>query len=148
MAKIAQQRAEHTEVRQLSDAIVRTQNDEIGKMRAWRKTWYGSEETPPLTKMPMVPGMATGPSHGGGHGESGGTMDMAADVEALRKSGTPFDRAFIDAMIPHHESAIEAATAAATRAQKQEIKDLALAIVADQQREIDQMKRWRQAWYG
>jgi uncharacterized protein (DUF305 family) len=141
MAKIAQQRAERPEVKQLADAIIRGQEDEIGRMKAWRKSWFGSDETPPLDKMPMVSGMAQ-------HGEHRLTMDMAAEVEQLRRAPEPFDRAFIDAMIPHHESAIDAAKAAETRAQKTEIKDLARAIIADQQREIDQMMTWRQAWYG
>ena len=74
--------------------------------------------------------------------------DALLDVEALRKAGEPFDRAFIDAMIPHHESAIDAAKAAATRAQKPEVKKLAADIVAAQEREIAQMKEWRRAWYG
>lgn len=148
MAKIAQQRGEHAEVRQMADAVIRTQEDEIGKMKAWRKSWFGSDETPPMSQMPMVPGAA---GHGGGDpaGHSGnGTMDMAADVEKLRAAPEPFDRAFIDAMIPHHQSAIDAAKAAETRAEKAEIKELARTIIADQQREIDQMTRWRQAWYG
>jgi uncharacterized protein (DUF305 family) len=51
-------------------------------------------------------------------------------------------------MIPHHQSAIDAAKAAETRAERAEIKELARAIVADQQREIEQMQQWRQAWFG
>jgi uncharacterized protein (DUF305 family) len=82
------------------------------------------------------------------HGEHRLTMDMAAEVDQLRRAPEPFDRAFIDAMIPHHESAIEAAKAAETRAQKGEVKELARMIIADQQREIEQMMVWRQAWYG
>ena len=148
MAKIAQQRAQRPEIRQMADAIVRSQAAEIAQMKQWRKAWYGSDQTPPMSKMPMVPGM-TGQGHGGGHAAgSGGTMDMAADVERLRKAGEPFDRAFIDEMIPHHESAIDAAKAAETRAQKPEIKELAKAIIADQQREIEQMRAWRRAWFG
>jgi uncharacterized protein (DUF305 family) len=142
MARIAQERGEHAEIEQLADTIIRAQNEEIGRMKQWRKAWFGSDETPPMSRMPMVPGAAMR-----GHG-SGGTMDMAADVEKLRTAAPPFDRAFIDAMIPHHESAIDAARAAETRAQRQEIKELAKAIIADQQREIEQMRRWRQAWYG
>ena len=41
-----------------------------------------------------------------------------------------------------------AAKAAETRAQKGEVKELARTIIADQQREIEQMMVWRQAWYG
>jgi uncharacterized protein (DUF305 family) len=75
-------------------------------------------------------------------------MNMAADVESLRKAPEPFDLAFIDAMIPHHQSAIDAAKAAEKSAQRPEIKQLAAEIVAAQQREIDQMKAWRTSWYG
>ena len=74
-------------------------------------------------------------------------VDMAKENEEL-KTAEPFDRAFIDAMIPHHQSAIDAAKAAETRAQRPEIKQLAKEIVAAQQREIDQLQQWRRAWYG
>ena len=37
---------------------------------------------------------------------------------------------------------------AETRAQRQEIKDLAKQIVAAQQREVDQLMQWRRGWYG
>ena len=144
MAKVAQQRGEHAEVKELAGAIIRSQDDEIQRMKAWRQSWFGSDRTPPMDQMPMVPGMGR---HGGGHSDSG-TMNMAEDVDKLRRAPAPFDRAFIDVMIPHHESAIEAAKAADTRSQKPEIKELAQAIIADQQREVDLMKRWRQAWYG
>src|SRR5207244_3212987 len=76
------------------------------------------------------------------------TMDMAADVEALRTAGEPFDRAFIDAMIPHHQSAIDAATLALAQADHPELKEVARTIAADQEREIGQMRQWRAAWYS
>ena len=145
MAKVAQQRAQRPEIKAMAADIIKSQDAEIAQMKDWRRAWFGSDRTPPMDKMPMVEGM-TSAGHGG-HG-AGTTMDMAADVEALRRAGEPFDRAFIDAMIPHHESAIDAAKAAATRAQKPEIKTLAAEIVAAQEREIAQMKEWRRAWYG
>jgi uncharacterized protein (DUF305 family) len=63
-------------------------------------------------------------------------------------AGAPFDQQFVDMMVPHHQSAIDAARAAETRAQKPEIKKLAREIVAAQQKEIEQMQQWRKAWYG
>jgi uncharacterized protein (DUF305 family) len=56
--------------------------------------------------------------------EMGGTMDMTTDVEILR-SAQPFDKAFLEAMIPPHGSAITAAKLAQQRATQAEIKDLA-----------------------
>ncbi len=140
MALIARARAEHPEVSDMAEAIIRAQEAEIGQMKAWRQAWFGSDQTPPLDRMPMVPGMTEHAGHG--------AMDMAADVEALRNAPEPFDKAFIDAMIPHHQSAIDAARAAETRAERPETKELAQAIVADQTREIEQMEQWRRAWYG
>jgi uncharacterized protein (DUF305 family) len=59
-----------------------------------------------------------------------------------------FDQLFIDMLVPHHQSAIDAAQLAPSRAVHQEIKELAAAIIRAQQSEIDQMKAWRLTWYG
>jgi uncharacterized protein (DUF305 family) len=61
----------------------------------------------------------------------------------------PFDRAFIDAMVPHHQGAI----AMAREAKKAglaapELLEIADDIIATQQAEIDQMLEWREEWFG
>ena len=72
--------------------------------------------------------------------------DDAADTVAR---GEDFDRAFIDAMVPHHESAIEMARAAREAGLGQpELVEVANDILATQQDEIDQMKEWRGEWFG
>jgi uncharacterized protein (DUF305 family) len=139
VARIAQQRAERPELRQLADDILRSQDAEISRMRQWRQNWFGSSATPPMDKMPMLSGMA-------GMNHAGMTMDMAADVERLRTAPPPFDLAFIDAMIPHHQSAIEAARVALKDSSRQEIQVLAIAILEAQQREVGQMRAWRLSW--
>jgi len=133
---------------------------EIDQMKAWRKAWYGSEDTPPLSRMPMVPGVPMSPPPGGNVGGMAGmnhgpvatsdgtqTMDMASDVETLRSAPEPFDKAFLNAMMPHHRDAIAAAKAAQTRAQRREIQQLAKSILTAQDREVAQMGQWRQAWF-
>jgi len=60
----------------------------------------------------------------------------------------PFDRAFIDAMIPHHRSAIEMARVAREQTENPRIRRLAEDIIREQQREIEQMQRWREEWYS
>ena len=127
MAKVAQRKAEHAELKQLADAIVADQDGEIAQMKAWRKAWYGSDE--------IAPGM-------GGHQMGGMDTDLAQLEQAA-----PFDKAFIAAMIPHHQSAIDMAREAQTKATHQEIRDLAGRIITAQQREIDQMRAWRDRWY-
>ena len=142
MARIAQTRAQHPEIKALADDIIKSQISEIDQMKAWRKAWFGSDQTPSMSQMPMVEGMSP-TNH-----VMGATMNMAQDVEKLRNAPEPFDRAFIEAMIPHHQDAVAAAQAAASRAQHQEIKDLAQAIIAAQEREISQMLQWQQEWFG
>ena len=73
-------------------------------------------------------------------------MGISTSPKELAKQ-EPFDKAFIDHMIPHHESAIDMARVALEDSNNTEIKEIAQAIVAAQQREIEQMKRWRQEWY-
>ena len=62
------------------------------------------------------------------------------------KSGYDFDKAFLDAMIVHHEGAIRMAQQAEHRAQHQEIKDLSKNIITAQNAEIEQMKQWQKEW--
>ncbi len=56
------------------------------------------------------------------------------------------DTAFAQAMIVHHQGAIEMADLAATRASSTQVKDLAAQIKAAQQPEIDAMTSWLMAW--
>jgi uncharacterized protein (DUF305 family) len=146
MARIAQDRAKHQEVKTLADDIMHSQAAEIDRMQAWRKAWFGSSETPPMSAMPLLGGMA----HEGDEGMQGdvATMDMAAEIDRLRAVEEPFDRAFIDMMIPHHQSAIAAARKALAEAEQPEIRVLAEAIIAAQEREIVQMREWRERWCG
>jgi uncharacterized protein (DUF305 family) len=64
-------------------------------------------------------------------------------------SSVPFDRAFIDAVVPHHRSAIEMAKAAKAAGLSQpDLIEIADNIISSQQAEIDQMLAWREQWYG
>lgn len=61
----------------------------------------------------------------------------------------PFDRAFIDTMVPHHEAAIQMAKVAKRAGlSKPALVKIANTIVATQGKEIAQMRAWRKAWYG
>lgn len=82
----------------------------------------------------------------GGELMIGDRMDIRDDVEQLRVA-EPFDQAFIDAMIQHHQSAIEAAESALAQSDREEILRLGEAIIDAQSREIDQLREWRSEWY-
>lgn len=62
------------------------------------------------------------------------------------KTGDAFDAAFIEAMIPHHQGAIDMANAALKNAKHKEIQQMAKAIISAQQKEIDTMKQWQKNW--
>lgn len=135
MAKLAQQKAEHQEIKGLATSIITAQERENTQMRQWYRQWYGTDTIPtmsPEMMSSMMPGM--------------GMSGMAASSDLA--NAKPFDKAFIDAMIPHHESAIMMARQAQQRAEHPELKTLAAEIIESQQAEIDQMKAWRQQWYG
>jgi len=71
-------------------------------------------------------------------------MMMKGDLGA---ADAEFDLRFLNAMIPHHEGAITMAKDVLSKSKRPEIKKLAQDILTSQQKEIDQMKEWRKAWY-
>lgn len=58
------------------------------------------------------------------------------------------NRAFIDLMVPHHQSGIEMANEAIAKASHPELKAFAQRMKVKQSKDIEQMKSWRQAWFG
>ena len=129
MAEVALQNAEHEEIQRLSENIVAAQEAEIEKLEGIKKEEFGT------SRFPM----------GMGSGEMG-NMGMMADPQALAEE-EPFDKAFIEAMIPHHRSAIEMADVALDKSDNPQIRELAEGIVGAQEREISQMQAWRENWY-
>lgn len=132
MADLALTRAEHPEISQLAADIKRTQTAENAQMRAWYREWFG---TP-------VPDVGDSSSMMGGMMGSGVT-DMA-DLEAAE----PFDKAFIEAMIPHHQTAIMMSQMAGSASGRPEMRDLTSSIIDAQSAEIEKMQAWYDEWYG
>jgi uncharacterized protein (DUF305 family) len=79
----------------------------------------------------------------------GGNDGSAGEQPTVASGQVPFDRAFIDAMVPHHQAAIEMANEAKDAGLAQpELVEIADDIIATQQTEIDQMLEWREQWFG
>jgi len=72
-------------------------------------------------------------------------MTAAQQAHTPASAPAPFDRQFIDMMVPHHEGAVAMAQIALKRGQHQQIHTLARAIIGAQNQEIRQMKAWRRA---
>ena len=132
MAELALTRAEHPEIKQLAEDIKRTQTIENAQMREWYRAWFDTS----------VPD--TGGSSGMmGRMMGGGVVDMT-DLETAK----PFDKAFIEQMIPHHQMAIMMSQMAGNATSQPEMRDLTQSIIDAQSTEITKMQAWYEEWYG
>jgi uncharacterized protein (DUF305 family) len=129
MAKVALGNAEHEQIKELSRNIISSQQGEIEELKSIKQEEFGTSQVP----MEMSPKQMRG-------------MGMMMDPQSLADE-KPFDEAFIEAMIPHHQSAIDMAKVANQESEIPSIKQLAGKIVSAQKGEIEQMRQWRREWY-
>ena len=138
MAKDAQQKATHPEIKKLADGILTAQTKEIAAMKQWRQAWY-----PKASKEPIAYNAQMGHPMPMSQEQMSGMM-MSMDLGA---ADAKFDLRFLNAMIPHHEGAVTMAQDALKKSKRPEIQTLAKNIITSQKAEISQMKQWRKAWY-
>lgn len=113
-------------VRNLATQIKGAQDPEITLMKSLLTGWgEGTEMDSSKDHSDMMSGMLS-------------TDDLAA-LSALR--GAAFDRAWMEAMIAHHEGAIEMALDVLSDGSSPSVKTLADAIVSGQEAEIETMKQ-------
>ncbi len=139
MAEAALEQSQRPEIRQLAEAIIAAQAEEIGQMQQWRKDWYPDASAEPVMyhaamkhDMAMAEEMAAA---------------MRMDVD-LGMADDEFDLRFLNAMIPHHEGALVMAKDVQAKSTRPEMQTLTEAILTSQQAEIDEMQQWRKDWYG
>lgn len=63
-------------------------------------------------------------------------------------ASAPYDLQFLDTMIAHHRGAVDMAGPCSARAQHAEVKTLCANIISSQQKEIADMKAWRDKWFA
>jgi uncharacterized protein (DUF305 family) len=143
MGNLALVSAEHMEIRQLAENVIRDQSREIAWMRTWYKAWYGTD----------VPYYQDAVGGGGMHWRgnstgmmSGGMGERMTDLGQLANA-TPFDKEFIEQMVPHHQMAIMMAQMT-LNSDRKEMRDLGNSIIRSQSSEVDQMLEWYYTWYG
>jgi uncharacterized protein (DUF305 family) len=68
-------------------------------------------------------------------------------MDKLGHKDNQYDIRFIDLMIPHHEAAIMMSKDALNNATHPELKAMAQQIINAQEKEIEQLKAWRNEWY-
>jgi uncharacterized protein (DUF305 family) len=85
------------------------------------------------------------------HNEMPMNSDMAgmSDIKSSpNAAAAPYDLQFLDTMSSHHQGAVDMAKTAIEKAQHPELKAFAQRIIVDQNKEIAQMKEWREKWFA
>jgi uncharacterized protein (DUF305 family) len=136
MANVAKRRAEHPEVRGARQAHRQYPTGRDPADRAHPSALFDQRILP-------------NPAAHEGLGLSAQEAGMAhMEPTAALADAKPFDKAFIDEMVPHHQGAIRMARVVLEETEDDETRSLAEAIVRTQSDEIEQMNDWRGAWYG
>ena len=136
MAKLALEKSKRTEIKTLATAIIESQTKEIQDMGVWYKEWFGKD----------VPKVSTGMMGGGMMSQSGMHMGGQEDMATL-ENATDFDKAFLEAMIPHHQLALMMVRMLQAGSNRPEMIQLAENITTSQSKEIEQMQGWYTEWY-
>jgi uncharacterized protein (DUF305 family) len=133
MAELVEGRTDRQELLDLADEISEVQDEEIALLR-------GMLERMDADEMAMDDEMGETD-----HGDMGMMDD--AEMEELRElEGDEFDRRFMEAMIVHHQGAIDMAERVLSEGQDDEVAGLAQLVIDAQQGEIEQMQRWLEEW--
>ncbi len=137
MAGVAKQKGKAPFVTKLADDIVTTQEREIAEMKMIHQRLLGANLKPD-------PGAHDG--LGLSAAEAGMTHDAQTD-RALR-AAEPFDRAFVDEMVPHHEGAVKMSAVVLRSTRDAALRRLAQGIISTQKREIQEMNAFRVKSFG
>jgi uncharacterized protein (DUF305 family) len=141
MAEMARMKADHRRIKTLAKSIIEDQTAEIRQLTAIRKR---------LNVKPLPSGHEEHETMMRDAETLGLTMDemgMDMDMDEL-EDAKPFDKAFIDMMITHHQGAIRMARAELAKGSNAQLRSIARVIVSAQKREITDLNRWRKQWYG
>jgi uncharacterized protein (DUF305 family) len=129
MAKIVPGQTQTPFLLELADTIVRTQNEEIARMRGMAAR----------LKAAGIPAVPLGLSKA----QTGMDHDMSHLVGA-----NPFDVVFVDMMIPHHQGAVTMSDVVFAKGASLAVKQLAEQISNSQLGEIRNMRAFREALTG
>jgi len=129
MAKMVKDHTKRTELQQLADKIMTSQQQEIDKMTGWLKDWFQASPKPVANET--------------------ADKEMKAHMPMFNgKHDADFDKAFLQMMPEHHHMAVEMAEQVEKKGTHGELKELAAKMAKDQSAEIKQMKDWANSWFG
>ena len=143
MAALAKTDGQHAQIRALAKRIIKAQSAEITRMTGIARALGVKPATMPNNAHMSMQTMRDLDTLKISMRQSGMTMNMSE-----LNGAKPFDRKFIDMMIPHHQGAIRMARAELARGKNAQLRSIATSIVGDQAKEIAQMNSWRKKWFG
>ncbi|WP_190823229.1 DUF305 domain-containing protein [Saccharopolyspora pogona] len=133
MSRLAPERAQSEEVKNLARQIEAAQGPEIQTLTGWLRDWGAPASMPGMDHGAM--------GHGDiGNGDMGGMMSDTEMQQLEQARGTEFDRQFLTLMIKHHEGAVAMAQTELASGQFSAAKQLAQQIIDTQQAEIETMR--------
>ncbi len=133
MADIALTKSEHQEIKELASQIKNHDTEELIQMDEFYKETYGKD----------VPGsLGTQPP-----GKRIGHIGMKGDIGEI-ENAKPFDKKFIEMMVPHHKIDIEISKKYLDKLNNQKIHEIAESVIKTHSKEVNQMQEWYNEWYG
>jgi len=131
MSRLAAQRAQSPQVKELAARIETAQQPEIDQMSSWLRSWN-------------VPVPSTDSAMGRMDHDGSGAMPGMMTNDQMRQlrmaPADKFDRMFLRMMIAHHEGAITTARSELSNGQNTDARQLAQRIIDAQQREVTEMQ--------
>lgn len=135
MVDMTMDRALSPEVQQLTEQIRAAQGPEIEQMSDWLTSWEQ-----PVPETVRDHSNAHGDGHGGVDSDMPGMMSEQQMSELDAAEGAEFEQLWLTMMIEHHEGAIEMAQEQQDDGESSQAIELAEAIEAAQQEEIETMQ--------
>lgn len=117
MAREALAQAESDNVKQLATQIINAQEAEVMQLNVWRESWYPDAPATDVSMMDM------------------GSMQVAAGDGS-------YDERWLQAMIVHHQAAIDMSGQLLKVGEHSELVSFAEAVITAQTAEIKQMQEW------
>ncbi|MDT0304693.1 DUF305 domain-containing protein [Streptomonospora wellingtoniae] len=145
MSLIVLEEADDRVLRTLATDILRTQQEQIGRMQGWLVEWgLPARGTQPSMAWMEGHGRHGGGSGGGGGEDSGLMAGMATEAEMDELAAAEGEEAevlFLQLMIDHHEGGVDMAQAEADLGGEQMVVGFAQGMVEAQKSEIELMER-------
>jgi len=118
MAEQAREKSTRPEILSLANIIIKVDTEDIATIESLRKTLYPKSQT-----------------------------SSAFQKINLGDANDRFDLRFLNALIIHHEEAIEVAREAQTKSTRSAILEKANGVETSLRAGLEQLKKWRKEWY-